>query len=289
MIRPRELSRSLAMFPAKTPTLPPATHTNSYALGGREVVLIEPATPYENEQREWMAWARALESAGRTLVAVVGTHHHEDHVGGIGTLARQLGVKVWLHEETKRRLPPNREEMVTFNDGDEFVLDGPVRERWTFLHTPGHAPGHLCLWNESDRTLVVGDMVASTGTILIATGDGHMATYIRQLERLAGLGASLALPAHGDPIDAPTVLFEKYVKHRAMREAKVLAAVARTGREGGDVAELLPDAYDDTPLSAFPFAKKSLEAHLEKLVEEGRVERVEGRYRTTPIPSRASQ
>ena len=42
MLRPRELSSSLELFPARTPTLAPATHTNSYALGGREVVLVEP-------------------------------------------------------------------------------------------------------------------------------------------------------------------------------------------------------------------------------------------------------
>ena len=41
MLRPRELSRSVSLFPARTPTLPPATHTNSYALGHREVLLCE--------------------------------------------------------------------------------------------------------------------------------------------------------------------------------------------------------------------------------------------------------
>jgi ribonuclease/clavin/mitogillin len=44
MIRPRDLSQSIALFPVRTPTLPPATHTNSYALGGREVLLVEPST-----------------------------------------------------------------------------------------------------------------------------------------------------------------------------------------------------------------------------------------------------
>ena len=54
MIRPRELSGSLSLFSALTPTLLPATHTNSYAIGGREMVLVEPATPYEDEQRAWI-------------------------------------------------------------------------------------------------------------------------------------------------------------------------------------------------------------------------------------------
>ena len=71
MLRPVRLSERVERFFARTPTLPPATHTESYALGSREVVLVEPATPYEDERREWVAWARSLESQGRSLVALV--------------------------------------------------------------------------------------------------------------------------------------------------------------------------------------------------------------------------
>jgi glyoxylase-like metal-dependent hydrolase (beta-lactamase superfamily II) len=99
-MRPRELSRSIGMFAARTPTLPPATHTNSYALGGRDVLLVEPATPYPAEQRAWIAWARGLSSQGRKPVAIVATHHHADHVGGIDVIGRELGLPIWAHAET---------------------------------------------------------------------------------------------------------------------------------------------------------------------------------------------
>src|SRR6476661_5416050 len=127
MIRPRELSRSLSLFPAKTPTLPPATHTNSYALGGRDVVLVEPATPYADEQRAWIEWARALVSQGRKLVAIVATHHHEDHVGGLEVLARELDAPVWAHDLTVDRLAPQTRALVKrrLADGDVIVLEGP--------------------------------------------------------------------------------------------------------------------------------------------------------------------
>ncbi len=272
MIRPRELSSSLGVFAVRTPTLPPATHTNSYALGGRDVLLVEPATPYEDEQREWVAWARALASSGRRVLAIVATHHHPDHVGGAAFLAKELALPVWAHELTASRIDvPVARYLV---DGEEIVLAGPRDERWRVLHTPGHAPGHVCLFEPRTRTVVVGDMVASVGTILVAPGDGDMAAYLAQLERLAALDATLALPAHGDPIDAPTAVFERYVVHRKMREEKIVGAL---GAGGLGVVDLLPLVYDDVSPAIWPLAKLSIEAHLEKLVGEGRVARLPDR------------
>jgi glyoxylase-like metal-dependent hydrolase (beta-lactamase superfamily II) len=272
VLRPREISLSITAFAARTPTLPPATHTNSYALGARDVVLVEPATPYEDEQRAWIEWARGLASWGRRPIAIFATHHHPDHVGGLDALARELRLPVWGHVETEARVAGLALDR-RLAEGDAIVLEGPRDERWRVLHTPGHAPGHLCLFEETSRALVAGDMVASVGTILVAPGDGDMSEYLAQLRRLADANARLALPAHGDPIDTPSDLFERYIAHRLVREKKVMRALEKTAPCAASVAELLPVAYDDTPPHVFPVAALSLAAHLEKLVREGRVER----------------
>ncbi len=276
VVRPRELSGDLTLFAALTPTLLPATHTNSYALGGRDVLLVEPATPYEDEQRAWIEWARSLATTGRRPVAIFATHYHPDHVGGLDVLARELALPVWSHAETARRIGQDRiaRRLV---DGETLVLDGPAPSRWRVLETPGHAWGHLCLWDEANRTLVVGDMVASQGTILIAPGDGDMRLYLDQLERLAKLDARLALPAHGDPIGDPTGLFRGYIRHRTMREDKVLSAL-RAHAAAVSAQDLVPTAYDDTPQALWPIATLSLQAHLDKLVQEGRARHEQGGY-----------
>jgi glyoxylase-like metal-dependent hydrolase (beta-lactamase superfamily II) len=118
-------------------------------------------------------------------------------------------------------------------------------------------------------------MVASVGTIVIDPVDGDMAEYLRQLARLKGLGARVALPAHGDPIDAPAALFDRYVAHRLMREAKVAGALEAAGDGGATLDALLPSAYADTPRALWTLARWSLEAHLVKLEREGRARRTE--------------
>jgi glyoxylase-like metal-dependent hydrolase (beta-lactamase superfamily II) len=269
-VRPRTILPGIELFAARTPTLPPATHTNSYAIGTRDVLLVEPATPYDDELAAWIAWARGLGSTGRRPVAVFVTHHHPDHVGGVDTIARELALPLWAHDETAARLPRARVDR-RLHDGDAIVLEGPEPTRLDVLHTPGHAPGHLCLHDADRGVLVVGDMVASVGTILVDPDEGDMTAYLRELGRLAAIDARVALPAHGEPIDAPADLFRRYVAHRLAREAKVLAAVRAHG-PGAPVA-FVPAAYDDTPALLWPLAARSLEAHLVKLARDGLVTR----------------
>jgi glyoxylase-like metal-dependent hydrolase (beta-lactamase superfamily II) len=102
-----------------------------------------------------------------------------------------------------------------------------------------------------------------------------MRVYLQQLARLESLGASVALPAHGDPIDEPAALFRKYIVHRGMREDRIVLAM----KGERSAAEILPDAYDDTPPHVWPIAALSLQAHLDKLVAEGRAVRNENVYR----------
>lgn len=273
MIRPRNVARGVELFPARTPTLPPATHTNSYALGDRDVLLVEPATPHEDERRAWLEWARGISSSGRRLLGIFLTHHHIDHVGGAEFFRAHLGIPLFAHAETAKRLP-NLDIQHIIDENHVFDLSGPIPMSWRVLHTPGHAPGHLSLHDADAGTVIVGDMVASEGTILIEPRDGDMQRYLHELDRLANLSAHVALPAHGEPIDSPTNLFQHYIKHRLAREDKVLAAVRASGENGASVEKLVPVAYADTPPMLWPIAAMSLEAHLVKLLREGRIEKM---------------
>ncbi len=273
MNRPVDIAPGVAWFPALTPTLPPATHTNSYALGDGPCVLVEPATPFEDEQAAWLRWAHDVAKT-HAIEAIVVTHHHPDHVGGASRFAQALGLPVWAHAETASRIevPVAR----TLAEGDELRLGSQI---WRVMFTPGHAPGHVCLVEPSLRIAIVGDMVASAGTILIDPIDGHLGHYLAELRRLEGLVLDVALPAHGAPITEPRNLFRHYVDHRLKREAKVVHSIERAGTATLDA--LLPLAYDDTITALWPLARLSLESHLLELERQGRAALYAGSWSLT--------
>jgi glyoxylase-like metal-dependent hydrolase (beta-lactamase superfamily II) len=259
----------IEIFPVRTPTLPPATHTNVYALEGASgFSVIDPASPWADEQR---LLDEALDALKLPVAEIVLTHHHADHAGGVAHLAARLGVPVAAHAETAAR---RKEVTRIINEGDV------IADSFVALHTPGHAPGHLCFHDRRSGALVCGDMVASVGTIIVEPDDGgDMAVYLEQLRRLRALDASVLLPAHGPPIEDANGRLDFYVKHRLEREARVAAALSREPRT---VAELVPPSYPDVLPHVWPLAARSLLAHLYKLEKEGGAGRVGERWIKTP-------
>ncbi|MEM1418835.1 MAG: MBL fold metallo-hydrolase [Myxococcota bacterium] len=271
-----EVAPGVRMRPYLTPTLPPATHTNTFLLGpeGGELVLVEPAPPGEEAAEDLARWAR---QHGRPKALAL-THHHRDHVGAADRLRELLGVPLWAHEGTAERLSGRVRVDRTFDDGATWTLEGddPARgagpQTIECLFTPGHAPGHLCFRDVASGVTLVGDMVAGVGTILVEPRDGHMGRYLASLRRLRGLPLTRLLPAHGGVLAAPGAVLERYVDHRLAREAKVRAALgeaAAAGETPANASELVPRAYADTPKMFWPLAAMALEAHLLKLAEDG--------------------
>jgi len=263
-----EVAPNVRMLPVRTATLLPATHTNTFLVGDERLCLIEPAPTDAAERERLVRWIRG---APGTLVAIAITHHHPDHVGAID-LARELGVPLVAHAANADRVRVTIDERL--DEGDVLPLDAITLRA---MHTPGHAPGHLCFAEDRSRTTIVGDMVAGVGTILVAPGEGDMREYLASIERLRADDAHFALPAHGGVLARPAALYAHYVTHRLAREAKILTALVAHGPATAD--ELLPTAYDDAPKAAWPLAVLSTAAHLEKLAHEGRVTREGSRWR----------
>jgi glyoxylase-like metal-dependent hydrolase (beta-lactamase superfamily II)/8-oxo-dGTP pyrophosphatase MutT (NUDIX family) len=262
-----KLAAGVELCPVRTPTLPPATHTNCYLIGGREVVVIDPASPYDDERAVLDHVVDAMARDGRNVVEIWLTHHHHDHVAGAAHLADRLGVPIAAHPETASRIAGRVEVTRMLADGDTIELAGDPQRRLRAVFTPGHAPGHLCLYEEHTGFLVAGDMVAGVGTIVVEPTEGNMADYIESLRVMKRLSPRVVLPAHGPAISGPQARLDFYIEHRLWREQRVVEALIDRGPATS--RQLVEVAYDDVPAKIHPLAERSLIAHLVKLESDG--------------------
>ena len=269
------------LAPLRSPTLPPATTTNCYVVGERELWVIDPGSPEPDEQQRLLCLLETLcARPGVRTAGIVATHHHPDHVGGIAALCRSLSLPVRGHPLTLPRLPPDCPLGAPLDDGDMLELgnapDGTPGWKLMAMHTPGHDRGHLCFRESRYGAVLVGDMLSTMSTIIVDPPEGHLATYLHSLERLLAEPMTMLFPSHGPPSTEGHKLVRKYIRHRRQRETSLLSALASGG---GTADELLPKVYWDADPSLYRFAARSLLAGLQKLQEEGRALCEGGRWR----------
>jgi len=247
----------VARVAVPSPTLPPATTTNAWLLGEDDLLVVDPAGVTAEDRA-------ALDAAlgQRRVRAVVLTHHHGDHTGGAAHLAQRWGALVWAHAETARRVsvPVGR----ILQNGERIAHAGVD---WEVLHTPGHAPGHVCLWDTGRQVMVAGDMVAAEGTIVLDPPEGDLGLYLASLRAMRARGPRWLLPAHGPAIAEADGHLAMYIAHREARTAQIAAALAAHGPSAPE--GLVPRVYGALPPLIARVAERQVLCHLLWLVSQG--------------------
>ncbi len=130
------------------------------------------------------------------LAAVLLTHGHFDHVGGVAALRKATGCPVYIHQADlalPEDLSPPFPYTHTYDEGDRLSF-GPFAFR--VLHTPGHSPGSVCLCQ--DKRLFCGDTLFTGSCGRTDLAGGSYAELRRSLARLYDLeGEYQVLPGHG--------------------------------------------------------------------------------------------
>ncbi|MGW2656110.1 MBL fold metallo-hydrolase [Streptomyces sp. NPDC001478] len=146
--------------------------------------------------------AAAIEAAlgGRTLRAIICTHAHNDHIDAAPALAAATGAPVLLHPDDLplwKRTHPDREPDGTLADGQEITVAGTVL---TVLHTPGHAPGAVCLHAPALGTVFTGDTLFQGGPGATGRSFSDFPTIIGSIrDRLLALPPETTVrTGHGD-------------------------------------------------------------------------------------------
>jgi glyoxylase-like metal-dependent hydrolase (beta-lactamase superfamily II) len=172
------------------------------------------------------------------IEGVVLTHMHADHSEG----AELLGAPVILP-----------------TGGDEV---GP----FSVVATPGHSPDSVSLLR--GRICFCGDTVLGVGSVFIDPWEGSLSAYMDSLRRLRELELDVICPGHGPYVEDPHAKLDEYIEHRLDRERRLVAALESGLREQ---EELLDEVWSDAPAELRPAAALTLQAHLDKLREEGRL------------------
>ncbi len=236
---------------APNPSVMTLDGTNTWVIGTRDVVVVDPGPDDEAHLR------RVRDHLGeRRVTAILLTHGHTDHSGGAKRFAELVNAPV-------RALDPRHrlgEEGLA--DSDVVTVDGLEIQVYG---TPGHSFDSLCFWLPADRAMLTGDTVLGRGTTVIAD-DGGLADYLRSLDRLRmtaeSLGARALLPGHGPVLPDPIGALDGYIAHRRERLDQIRKAREQGARTPREIVEIV---YAEVDSSLWPAAEMSVRAQLDYL------------------------
>lgn len=234
------------------PNAGPSTHdgTNTYLIDEADGITVIDAGPAIDAHVDAIVVA-----AGRPIRRILTTHGHRDHAGAARALAVRTGAPVLAY-----RVPLHAEY------APDIALDDGARiGALTAIHTPGHAPDHLC-FSHAGTVLFSGDTVLDWASSLVLPPQGDMGHYMASLERLGARTEQLCLPGHGPPVTNPQARIADLLARRRHREATVLAQLA----EGGVTLDALTARFYGRQPDLQVTGRGVLEAHLIKLRREGR-------------------
>lgn len=197
---------------------------------------------------------------GPPVAAIVLTHRHHDHAGGIGRFVELTGAPVHAADPS---LTTGTDPLV-----DGVVIAGAGVEL-TVMTTPGHTSDSVSLLldgpGSDSPALLAGDTILGRGTTVIAHPDGALGPYLDSLRRIADLPSGTpVLPGHGPELPDAGEIATAYLEHRRQRLEQVRAAVEQLGPDATprQVVELV---YADVDTSLWAAAEQSVKAQLDHL------------------------
>ena len=304
----------------------PLGQVNAYLLTSPDGhLLIDTGWNTEQAFETLEGHLKALGVHWGDLATMVITHAHLDHFGLVRRLRELSGARLGMHhiearlngaryddligyaQQTADRLRRGGLDEDFMGDAGEFIkrfekLSAQARPDFTLgggevisqgdfsleiLWTPGHSPGHICLYERHHKLLFSGDHVLPNISPNIGLfpqgGDNPLGDYLTSLRGVENLAVDLVLPAHGQPFAGLGQRVGQLREHHAQRNQELLDLLARSGEPatpfqlvGGITWHAGGRAVGWGQLSSFDqrLAMFEVMAHLEAMVREGSLQRV---------------
>ncbi|WP_373503150.1 MBL fold metallo-hydrolase [Aestuariivirga sp.] len=251
--------------------------TSTFIVGRGQVAVIDPG-PDDDAHLDALLHA----VRGETVTHILVTHSHADHSPLTAKLQKATGARTHAYGavaptgEAGLRLDSSIDHYFDpdIRLGDRDTLTGPG---WSLesVFTPGHMSNHMCFALKEEKALFAGDHVMAWATSVIAPPDGDMGQYFASLRKLLDRDDDIYFPSHGPSKRNPLPLVRGYLAHRKMREAAIHARVAQGART---IPEIVAAIYADVDPKLHAAAALSTRAHLDHLVEQGKLHVTDNTY-----------
>ena len=294
---------------------------NIYLIVGRGgIVLFDCGPKIKETQENLNSYLQSINKGFHDIKKVIVSHYHLDHYGFSGELKKfgepsivmhendvplvdsaDSSFSFWIDQALKSGMPADYvkeiqkihdlvpgmishaqvDEMV--QDGQEVSIDGEVYE---VIWTPGHSPGHICLYNRERKFAFTGDHLLDEitpnpgdpafGSVI---GENSLERYMDSLNKLKGYDMDFAFPAHGDTVEEPRKRAEEILNHHEERLDHVLDIMGDGYETAYDVSLKMMWVENtilgsDLPDSEIPLALVEAAIHLELLRKRGKVIRI---------------
>jgi len=181
--------------------------SNVYLLETEKPILIDTGTGvHNNDTIEKLKQYKVIEK----LEKIILTHNHADHSGGAAGLSKELGVDVYAHEQDSKALvdgdgaitgalmfgfSQEKLDIKLIRDGD--AIDCGDTELLV-IHTPGHSPGSVSLYDSASKTLFCGDVVFMDGGVgRWDLPGGNYKKLVQSVQKILKLDIDNFYPGHG--------------------------------------------------------------------------------------------
>ncbi|MBE43475.1 MAG: hypothetical protein CL742_08290 [Chloroflexi bacterium] len=244
--------------------------SNNYFVGDpqKKMVIIDTGDYERNWTKSIIDYY--IQLGKPSIEAILITHGHGDHTGGLDRIQDLVGCPVRCHPDLAGKLSRilgDESMVVPLEDREKIHLDNSVDLEVIF--TPGHEVDHVCYYLASDRAMFTGDAVLGASS----TSVRDLTSYMKSLELITAYEHDTVCPAHGPVVPPPKGkgLVRWQLDHRISREKQVLESLENGEMSISDIRSLIyPSDLDERLI---PTAESNVERHLDKLVGESMVRR----------------